>query len=141
MMLPAHIDFGNAEFISRFAQINLAGGLYVRRASAYDKRGDKYIRGVKIFHGYVNDRIFTGNGFDPGLQNPFAFHGDQCGGFAKRHPYLEDGFITRFVSFFLRDQIDPVIIADVKPPFVFIRHPDIPVGDGFAPCFIGAFGL
>ena len=133
---PADIDFGNAQLIGGFAHIYEGSWLDTGNAATNNQSGNKNIGGIGRFYRHLNCRIFTGYGFDPGINYAFALNSDEHIGFAEGHPHLKDGLFSRGIAFLFRQQINAVVITDIKPPFAFIGNPDISVGVCFVACLI-----
>ena len=69
-------------------------------------------------------------------QHAFALDGNQHSRLAERHAHLEFRGLTRLIAFFLRYQVDAVIIGRFEPPVAVAAHPHAGAGIGLTPALV-----
>ena len=128
--LPADADLGHSHPEGRFAEIDQRGRLHAGYPSPNREDRDKDVGRVAALDRNLDHRRGARQGLHEGFDDALAFHGDQRGGLAERHPHLEQGGLAGLVALALRNHVHTVVIALVEPPGVLAGYPGGTVGPG-----------
>ena len=135
MWFPTDTNSRCTESVGRLVQIDKCSDflrfrgvvlwqLFARHAATHCEHGNKHIWRITGLDRHVDYRRAATEGSNKALDHTFSFYGDQRGGAAKGHAYLEARGLAHFIFRLLGQHIHTIARGAAKPPVIFAGDPD-----------------